>query len=640
MYLIRPRRSLGDDLAGNLGKVESMYGTDLPRGELFGRYRILGLIGQGGMARLHIAEQTGIEGFSKIVALKRVHPHLADSADLRRMFSTEAKLAAKLDHPNIAAVHELGEVDGTYFISMEYLPGEDLAAMLQQAGPRAPMPLELALWIGEHAAAALHHAHELVDALGRPVGMVHRDVTPSNIMVTYHGVVKLLDFGIAKSRTSTVSTREGVFKGKLAYSAPEQLSGEVIDRRADVFCLGIVLWECLTGRRLFHAPTDAERIDAVRSREIPPPSSIRSEIPVELDAVVMRMLARDRNLRYPSALDVQQVLGAMLTWQLDRVTPETASAWLEQTFGAERAAVKRAIAQGHNVESMVQALARMQAVDSHPDGSSATPLSTPQRPTSKPGPRKAWSTGAAGGSSIRPVSSGSVSGVSNPGVTPRPPKGSITAESVLNNFPVPPPPASPTHDMMLVDGDLTPPAASAPGRTWAALALGLALMVGVVIAGTIVMVERDGGSAVREPQAATVGAIQVVSDPVGAQVFIDGNPTGQNTPVTLHRLPVGRAISVRVERPGLAPAERTVTLKGGEPEQLHFALVAAAGSVRLARVPAGAKVYVDERSVDASKPIELSVGKHAVRVESVDDVLWSSTIDVRPGEQKIELGPR
>ncbi len=621
-----------------LGKVESMYGTDLPRGELFGRYRILGLIGQGGMARLHIAEQTGIEGFSKIVALKRVHPHLADSADLRRMFSTEAKLAAKLDHPNIAAVHELGEVDGTYFISMEYLPGEDLAAVLQHAGARSPMPLELALWIGEHAAAALHHAHELVDALGRPVGMVHRDVTPSNIMVTYHGVVKLLDFGIAKSRTSTVSTREGVFKGKLAYSAPEQLSGEVIDRRADVFCLGIVLWECLTGRRLFHAPTDAERIDAVRSREIVPPSSLRPEIPVELDAVVMRMLARDRNARYSSALQVQQTLGGMLSWQRDRVTPETAVAWLESIFGADRAAVKRSIAQGHNVESMVQALARMQAVDSVSDDSASTPLSTPQRPISKPGPRKAWSTGAAGGSSIRPSSSGSVSGVSNPGLPPRPP---ISLESMTSARPVPPSPApsSPTQDMMLVDGDLTPPASAAPARTWAALAVGLALLVGVVIAGTIVMVESDG-EPTAAPKVSTVGAIQVVSEPPGAQVFIDGNPTGQHTPVTLHRLPVDRAITVRVERPGLAPAEREVRLKGGEAEHLQFALVAAAGNVRLGRVPAGAKVYVDERSVDPSKTIELSVGKHAVRVESADDVLWSSTIDVRPGEQKIELGPR
>jgi len=575
---------------------------DLPPTEFFGRYRILGLLGQGGMARVHIAEQPGIDGFSKIVALKRVHQHLADNVDLRRMFTTEAKVAARLDHPNIVAVHELGEVDGTYFMSMEYLPGEDLAAVFERTGNTKPMPVELALWIGENAAAALHHAHELTDPQGRLAGVVHRDVTPSNIMLTYHGVVKLLDFGIAKSRTSDVSTREGVFKGKLAYSAPEQLTGGDIDRRVDIFCLGIVLWECLTGRGLFHGATDAERLDAVRGREIVRPSSIRPEVPAELDALVLRMLARDRNARCATALEVQQVLGDLLGWQLDRVTPETASAWLESTFATERAAAKRAIAQGQNVGAMMQTLARMQA---------EAPAITTQPPitrgSSRPRPRKAWSTGEAGGASTKSTVSNS---------TPQSIFTDIASDPHDSNPGVFDAPSTPLRKNDVATGEI-----SVGRRSSAPLVALLALVVIAVIAGAISFAERDPSPTAGN---AIVGAIEVMSDPPGAHIFVDEAPTGLVTPATIHRLPLGRRIVVGVKRADLLSSQREMTLTGPDTQKLQFALGPASGQVKALRVPPRTRVFLDNQLVDATGPLELSLGHHALRVESADDVQTST----------------
>jgi serine/threonine-protein kinase len=213
-------------------------------GERFGRYRLRGILGQGGMGRLYVAEQVGIEGFSKVVALKRILPHLADSQHFRAMFLNEARVAARLEHPNIVATFELGEVDGNYFISMEYLSGEDLAAVLTRCQSAGPMPLEIAVALAQQSANGLHYAHEMRDTGGKALELVHRDVSPLNIFVTYYGMVKLLDFGIVKGVTDPSRTVPGVFKGKYAYCSPEQLDGGVVTRQTDIFCLGIVLWEC------------------------------------------------------------------------------------------------------------------------------------------------------------------------------------------------------------------------------------------------------------------------------------------------------------------------------------------------------------------------------------------------------------
>lgn len=623
--------------------------------EIYGRYRILGQLGQGGMARVHIAEQSGIDGFSKIVALKTVHPHLAKSAELRRMFSTEAKLAARLDHPHIVTVYELGEAGGTYFMSMEYLPGEDLAAILQRTGPRQPIPVGLALWIADAVASALHHAHQLVGPDGRLVGMVHRDVTPSNVMLTYHGVVKLLDFGVAKARTGDASTtKEGGFKGKLAYSAPEQLTGEAVDRRADIFCLGILLWECLTGQRLFKAATDAERIDAVRTRVIDLPSKRRPSLPPGVDALVLKLLARNREERFANAAEAQQAIRTLAHSCGDIPTPERAVAWLEELFGTERASIKRSIAQGHNVAQMIAALSPSLPTEEVPydddDDDDHDVDVAPVRPMAAP--RKVWSTDSGvSRSSLRPRASVTdtapdawslgpeVSSPSTPLRSPIPVWSTAPALSPSLRVSQVSRESFPTQDVHpLAESDLLPDEPGA-GRSRALLLFGGVVAVGLVIA-AVAAVSSTSTGGLSAPAAVALGALEVTSEPSGAQVFIDGTPTGLTTPATLRRLPLGRALTIRVERAGLRAVERSTTLTTAEPISMSFALVAALGTLRLTGVPRGARVFVDDREVPHAQPLELALGARKVRVESDQGVLWSGIVEIHAGQQTFAVPQR
>ena len=229
-------------------------------GSRLGSYRLLGRLGQGGMGRLYMAARDGAAGTSKIVALKCILPELASRPEFRRMFLDEARVAIQLAHPHIVTTHELGEVDGKYFISMEYVPGEDLAHLLKRCRRSGSgIPLHIALKIATACASALDYAHNLVDSKGRRLHLVHCDVNPTNVVVSYQGAVKLLDFGIARFRLDRVGEGNAPFRGKVAYSALEQLDGGALDARTDVFCLGIVLWEMLSGRKLFDAPNPTGR---------------------------------------------------------------------------------------------------------------------------------------------------------------------------------------------------------------------------------------------------------------------------------------------------------------------------------------------------------------------------------------------
>jgi serine/threonine protein kinase len=348
--------------------------------QLFGRYRIRGLLGEGGLGRYYLAEQTGIEGFTKIVTLKRILPHLADSAAFRALFLNEARVAARLEHPNVVATYEFGEVEGSYFTAMEYLPGEDLAAILARCETPNPMPVEIAAFLAQQCAHALEYAHELADRKARG-GLVHRDVSPARIFVTYHGTVKLLDFGVVKRPGGAGHLRTAAHQ--YAYCAPEQLGGEHVDQRADIFSLGIVLWECLSGHRLFDNPTDGGTIDAVRSQIIAPPSLLRPEIPIALDEISLRCLTRERDHRYQSAHELSEALDGFLAEERRRPSSNTVGQWLESLFGVQRATLQKNIAQGSEVESALAALSVSEVrrpLSPEPSGSSRRPLAVKPRP--------------------------------------------------------------------------------------------------------------------------------------------------------------------------------------------------------------------------------------------------------------------
>jgi serine/threonine protein kinase len=265
-------------------------------------YEILAKLATGGMAEIFLARGASTAGIERYVVLKRVLRERATDAAFVRMFLDEARLAAQLQHPNIAQVYDIGKLGDSYFFTMEYVHGETVRAFLHRShGLRRQIPIGSVLTVAAGAAAGLHHAHERIGIDGRPLGIVHRDVSPSNLMVSYEGNVKLVDFGVAKAAHQSVETRSGTVKGKIAYLSPEQCRGRNIDRRSDLFSLGIVIWEMLTTERLFRQPSDFETMAAIVNTPTDPPSSRRDDVPPELDALVLKLLAKEPAERYQSA---------------------------------------------------------------------------------------------------------------------------------------------------------------------------------------------------------------------------------------------------------------------------------------------------------------------------------------------------
>lgn len=278
---------------------------------VLGRYALYGEIATGGMATVYYGRLAGSAGFSRTVAIKRMHPQFAKDPQFVEMFLDEARLAGRIRHPNVVPTLDVIALDGEVFLVMEYVQGESLSHLLQNVTARDErIPLDIASAIMCGALHGLHAAHEATDERGNPLQVVHRDVSPQNILVGSDGASRVLDFGIAKAAGHSHHTREGQLKGKLAYMSPEQLFGEQLDRRADVWAAGVVLWELLTLRRLFKQDDDnaGSVLNNVINRPIPPPGTLNPDLPVKLDSIVLRALERDREKRFGSALELALAL--------------------------------------------------------------------------------------------------------------------------------------------------------------------------------------------------------------------------------------------------------------------------------------------------------------------------------------------
>ena len=279
----------------------------LPR--LFGKYYLLELINVGGMAEVFKAKMFGVEGFEKIVAIKRILPEVAEDAEFIKMFVDEAKIAVKLQHPNVVQIFELGKIEDSYFIAMELINGKDLKTIRKRL-KRVDllMPVEQSAYIISQVCDGLDYAHRKTDEKMNPLNIVHRDISPQNMIVSYEGTVKLIDFGIAKAKSKSTKTQVGMLKGKFSYMSPEQVSGQPIDRRSDIFSLGVVFFEMLTGKRLFLGKNDVETLEKIRKAEVLPPSVFNSDVPPELDRIVLKALAKDREDRYQWASEFSEDL--------------------------------------------------------------------------------------------------------------------------------------------------------------------------------------------------------------------------------------------------------------------------------------------------------------------------------------------
>ncbi len=304
------------------------------------KYRLIAELGHGGMAAVFLAVAQGPAGFQKLVVLKQIRPNLAEDPEFLNMFLEEARLAARLSHPNIVQTNEIGQENGRYFIAMEYLEGQPLNRVLSRFGSRGkPLHLTMQARILVDVCAGLHHAHELCDYDGAPFGIVHRDVSPHNIFVTYHGQIKLVDFGIAKALDSAAETRSGVLKGKIAYIAPEQARGDRVDRRADLFSLGVMLWQAAAGRRMWQEVPEMTILHRLISGELPSLRAVNPDVPEAFVAIVAKALAHKRDDRYATAADLQADLERFLEARGQRITPSAIAVVVAKEFEVDRARV-------------------------------------------------------------------------------------------------------------------------------------------------------------------------------------------------------------------------------------------------------------------------------------------------------------
>jgi serine/threonine protein kinase len=281
--------------------------------EKFGQYILLEKVAIGGMAELFKAKKVGIEGFERVLAIKRILPHISSDKEFIDMFIAEAKLVAHLSHKNVAQIYDFGKIGQNYFIAMEYIRGKDLRTLLARCQEtNVHIPVDLSVFIAKEVLSALGYAHKQKDSSGRDLNLIHRDVSPQNILISYEGEIKVIDFGIAKAETHS-HTKTGMIKGKIAYMSPEQAWGKPIDHRSDIFSLGIVLYEMITGSRLFKGTTEINTLEMVREAKVEPfPPSLVAIVPSELESMVMKALSKDLQRRYQDASYMESDLGNIL----------------------------------------------------------------------------------------------------------------------------------------------------------------------------------------------------------------------------------------------------------------------------------------------------------------------------------------
>ena len=370
---------------GSSAAPPSMLGTSPLAGPgRIGRYEVLGEIAAGGMGRVYLGRARGPLGFEKLVALKTIHPELAREQAFVDMFFDEARIAARIDHENVCRVFDFGEADGQYFLAMEYLVGVNLGRVMRALvtrKTREPGFDVLAAHIVAQAAEGLHAAHELADEHGRSLGVVHRDVSPQNIFLTFDGGVRVVDFGIASAEGRRHQTATGSLKGKLSYMAPEQVRREKADRRADVWALGVVLWEMLTWERCFRAETEVETVLAVLNDGVRSPRAVRPSIDPELDTIVMAALVKDRDARLESGRALSRCLKEHVVKRGEVVGAAELTAFLARLLPDERKRALEVVDEARRTPERIE-LSRdtvPSAAPSDMSGPSLDPLAVTQR---------------------------------------------------------------------------------------------------------------------------------------------------------------------------------------------------------------------------------------------------------------------
>ncbi|MDC0709690.1 protein kinase [Stigmatella sp. ncwal1] len=349
----------------------------------FGKYLLLDRINIGGMAEVWRGKQFGASGFERLVAIKRILPNIAEDDEFISMFIDEAKISVQLTHANIGQIFELGQITSSYFIAMEYIPGKDMRAIFDRCRKKGePAPIPLVAYCVSKMCEGLDYAHRKKDGMGRDMNIVHRDISPQNILVSYEGEVKVIDFGIAKAAGKATKTQAGILKGKFGYMSPEQIRGLPLDRRSDVFAIGVCLYEMLTGERLFVGESDFSVLEKVRKAEVAPPSTYNRRIPENLEKIVLKALARDVDERYQYASELGDDLQRFLITSETIFGRKDLMQYMKSTFAEEVEREKQRLTDYSTIKPPEGMLAAIEA--GFTGAAPAAPVVAPPAPSAPP----------------------------------------------------------------------------------------------------------------------------------------------------------------------------------------------------------------------------------------------------------------
>lgn len=601
----------------------------------FGKYLLLDRISVGGMAEVFKARLFGVEGFARFIAIKRILPHLAEDDRFVEMFIDEAKTSVLLSHANIAQVIELGREGEAHFIAMEYVPGRDLLALYKRARQRrVAIPVHQVAYIGHQVAEGLDYAHRKRSPDGQHLAIVHRDISPQNVLVSYDGAVKLIDFGIAKARGQNYKKKKGgALRGKFAYMSPELIEGKNIDARSDIFALGIVLWELLTSETLFHGDNEFVTMERVRQAVAVPPSHRNPAVPPDLDQIVLTALARDRHQRYQTAAEMAEDLGRFLHTHGFSSNRKTLSAWVRIEFQAEYD-TERTNASKH---ARITLTPDGHVIEAAPeDDEEPTALWTPEDGNGQAGD---WATATAEPASAQAVVDpladleraphfSAPPRVFTHSQLPQPQIADRATGSALQNQPTadiherPTAPLPANHVSSLNTGQTIP----------ASNRLALAAASAVIAALLAVLAWWFLG---RPPRPATLSI--EVRPPGAATVHLGKTLLGRSTPMDVPGIKPGR-YPLRIMKEGFKPHEAVIDLVSGETTAVSATLVkdASAAAVLTFQVdPKGAKIEVDGRGI-GSKGIQIDPGREVtVKVTHTGFIPLEVKVRTRPGQQRL-----
>ena len=546
----------------------------------FGKYTLLRRLAAGGMAELFLALHRSVAGFEKLIVIKRILPSMNQDQGFIEMLLHEARIAATLSHPNVVQIFDVGQVDGTYFIAMEHIHGEDIQSivrgMKRMNVPAFPLEHTISILLG--TCAGLAYAHDKRDLDGAALGIVHRDISPRNIVVSFTGDVKIVDFGIAKSGTEPGGddTPNGQLKGKAPYMSPEQAAGQPIDWRSDIFAAGVMLFELTTGRRLFKGASEFETLKMICDKEYPLPSSVKENYPPELERIVMRALAKKREDRYQSAREMQADLELFAREERIAVSQVGLTKWMESLFVDKLAQQKEAL---QDVKQLADVIAAQQT--SLYEGGNATSTGT---------------LNASGAASVRAL---------------------------------PPKKSSPVGLIVAV-------------LALCALGGGFVYMRRqaemqrreMAVAHDKEMHDRTPNG---DPVIEARGALDITTTPAGCAIWINGDLRAETTPAKIEKLPFGRALSIKLTKEGLEAYRETVTLSDAMATRTIVTELKAGSVTVLLKVEPPPTVWLDGKpwKGDRNKLDGISAGEeHKVILSANGYVAKTLSFTAQPGETK------